>query len=86
MLYTTLFESILFNRDINIILYSFILAILYIVIKISLFLIVQILFIINLIPTLFNICKAIKNRFLNIIVAIILDFIIIYIFMWFSFS
>ena len=85
MLYATLFESILFNRDINIILYSFLLTILYIVTKFSLFLIVQILFIINIIPTLFNIFKAIKNRFLNIIVVIILDFIIIYIFMWFSF-
>ena len=85
MLYTTLFESILFNRDINIFLYSFLLTIIYIITKSSLFLIIQILFIINIISILFNIFKAIKNRFLNIIIVIILEFIIIYIFMWFSF-
>ena len=85
MLYNSIIESTLINRDMNILLYSFLLNILYLSTKSSLFLIFQTLFILNIIPTLFNIFQAIKIKLSNILLVLTLEIIIIYLFMWFSY-
>jgi hypothetical protein len=81
----SIIECVLGNREINILIYSILLSSLYLITRSSLFLVVQTLFIANIIETLFNIFKAMKMKFLSIIIVLIFDFIIVYLFMWFSY-
>ena len=83
--YVTVFEASLFNMEITIYLLTIILNILFLVIKSYLFLVVEVLFIVNLIPALFDILKAIKMKYLHIILVLIFDFLMVYVFSWFGF-
>ena len=83
--YVTVFEASLFNMEITIYLLTIILNILFLVIKNYLFLVVEVLFIVNLIPALFDILKAIKMKYLHIILVLIFDFLMVYVFSWFGF-
>ena len=62
-----------------------ILNILFLVCQNYLFLVFEILFIVNIVPTLTDILKAIRIKYLHIILVLLFDFLIIYIFMWFGF-
>ena len=83
--YVGFFEVSIFNREINIFLFTIVLNILFLTIRNYLFLVVEILFIINIIPTLINILKAMIIKYLHILLVLIFDFLIIYIFMWIGF-
>jgi len=83
--YVGLFESSLFNREINIFLLTIILNILFLTIRSYLFLVVEILFIINIVPTLFDVFQAMKLKYLHIILVLLFDFLLVYVFMWFGF-
>jgi hypothetical protein len=83
--YVGLFESSLFNREINMLLYTIIFNILFLIFGSYLFLVFEILFIINIVPTLFDIFQAMRLKYLHIILVLLFDFLIVYIFMWFGF-
>ena len=83
--YVSLFSASLFNKEINIYLMTIILNILFLALKNYLFLVIEILFIVNIIPALFDILKAIKLKYLHIILVLIFDFLIVYVFSWFGF-
>ena len=83
--YVSVFEASLFNMEINIYLLTIILNILFLIIKSYLFLVVEVLFIVNIIPALFDILKAIKMKYLHIILVLIFDFLMVYVFSWFGF-
>ena len=83
--YVGFFESSLFNREINIFLLTIILNILFLTIRSYLFIIVEILFIINIVPTLFDVFQAMKLKYLHIILVLLFDFLLVYVFMWFGF-
>ena len=83
--YVSLFSASLFNKEINIYLLTIILNILFLALKNYLFLVIEILFIVNIIPALFDILKAIKLKYLHITLVLIFDFLIVYVFSWFGF-
>ena len=83
--YVGIFESSLFNREINIFLFTIILNILFLTVRSYLFIIVEILFIVNIVPTLYDIFQAMKLKYLHILLVLLFEFLIIYIFMWFGF-
>ncbi len=84
-LFTLIIYSILINREVNILLFSLILTSLYLATKSTLFLVFQTIFIINIIPTLFNIYKVMLMKIIYILIILIFEFFIVYIFMWFSY-
>jgi inositol 1,4,5-triphosphate receptor type 1/inositol 1,4,5-triphosphate receptor type 3 len=83
--YVGLFETSLFNREINIFLFTVILNILFLTIRHYLFIIVEILLIINIVPTLYDIFQAIKLKYLHILLVLLFTYLLVYIFMWFGF-
>ena len=83
--YVGLFESTLLNREINIYIFTIILNILFITIRSYLCIVVEVLFIVNIFPTLYDIFKAIKSKYLHIIMVLLFDFLTEYVFMWFGF-
>ena len=85
LIYVGLFETIFFNRIVNILFFSVIFNILYILLENSMFIAIQMIFIINLTPTLFDIFRAIKMRFLSLITVIIFTVLIAYIYMWITY-
>jgi inositol 1,4,5-triphosphate receptor type 3 len=84
-LYVYVLSTHLFNREIIMLVLSLILNICYFATRNPLFLVVQVLFIANIISTLFDIIYAIKLKWKNIVLLILFDFIAIYVFMWFGF-
>ena len=85
LFYIGFFHVCLFNREINMFVLTEILNILFLVFQNYLFLVFEILFIVNIVPTLTDILKAIRIKYLHIILVLLFDFLIIYIFMWFGF-
>ena len=83
--YIIVISTHLINREIVILFLSLILDILFIATKMPIFLVVQILFILNIISTLFDIVLAIQMKWKNIILLLLFDFLCIYIFAWFAF-
>ena len=84
-IYITLFEASLFNREINMFLFTIIFNLLFLLIRSYLFLVIEILFIINIVPTLFDIFKAMKSKIFHILLVLLFDFLVVYIFMWIGF-
>ena len=82
LLYVSVVESMLLNREMNILLVTLILNILYFVTQSSMFLVIPTLFIANIIPTLFDIFKAMKMKFGNMITVLLFDYLLVYLFMW----
>ena len=82
VLYTSVIESMLSNREMNMLLFTFILNILYFVTQSAMFLVIPTLFIANLVPTLFDIFKSIKMKFSNMITVLLFTYLIVYLFMW----
>ena len=83
--YVGFFESSIFNREINMFLFTIIFNILFVVLRNYLFLVIEILFIINIVPSLFDIFQAMKLKYLHILLVLLFDFLIVYIFMWIGF-
>ena len=84
-IYAIVISTHITNREIIILILSLILNILYITTKMPIFFVVQILFIFNIISTLFDIVLAIQLKWKNIILLLLFDFLCIYIFMWLAF-
>ena len=66
-------------------LFNIIFNILFLNIGSYLFIVFEILFIINIVPTLFDIFQAMRLKYLHIILVLLFDFLLVYIFMWIGF-
>ena len=84
-IYTATVECSVNNREINMLIFTLIFNILFIVTKCYIFLTIPILFIANIIPTLFDIFYAMKTKFLNMLIVLIFEYFVIYIFMWITY-
>ena len=85
LFYVGFFHVCLLNREINMLIITTILNILFLLFKNYLFLIFEILFIVNIVPTLTDILRAMQIKYLHITLVIIFDILIIYVFMWLGF-
>ena len=83
--YIYIFATHISNREIIMLVLSLILNICYYATRNPLFLVFQVLFIANIISTLFDIIYAIKLKWINIILLLLFDFLCVYVFMWFAF-
>ena len=83
--YIIVISTHIINREIVILFLSLILNILFIATKMPIFLVLQILFILNIISTLFDIVLAIQMKWKNIVLLLLFDFLCIYIFAWLAF-
>jgi inositol 1,4,5-triphosphate receptor type 3 len=83
--YIYVFSIHILNREIIMLVLSLILNIFYHITRNPLFLVFQVLFIANIISTLFDIIYAIKLKWINIILLLLFDFLCVYVFMWFPF-
>ena len=77
-----LFDTLLTNREICVLVYSGILISLYISFDNSLFIIIQVIFIVNLISTLFAIFSALMSKFKTMITVLFVIYLLVYLFMW----
>lgn len=77
-----LFDTLLTNREICVLVYSGILISLYISFDNSLFIIIQVIFIANLISTLFAIFSALMSKFKTMITVLFVIYLLVYLFMW----
>ena len=84
-LYVYVFSTHLFNREIIMLVLSLILNIFYFATLNPLFLVFQVVFLANIISTLFDIIYAIKLKWINIVLLLLYDFLALYVFMWFGF-
>lgn len=84
-LYVALFDSILFNREICILIYSIIFVGLYLLLQIELFLVVSTLFVANITPTLLDIFRAMTMKFSQMISVIIFIVLVVYLYMWITY-
>ena len=84
-IYIAVIECNFNNREINMFIFTLIFNILFLCTKCYIFLTIPILFIANLIPTLFDIFLAIKTKFLNMLIVLIFEYFVIYIFMWITY-
>ena len=84
-IYIAVIECSFNNREINMFIFTLIFNILFLCTKCYIFLTIPILFIANLIPTLFDIFYAIKTKFLNMLIVLIFEYFVIYIFMWITY-
>ena len=80
-----LFDTVLTNREICVLVYSAILLLLYLVFNKSLFIIIQVIFIANLIPTLFAIFSALMSKFKTMITVLFVIYLLTYLFMWIAY-
>ena len=76
------FDTILFNTDINIFIFSFLLNIFYLIFNHPLILSIEILFIVGIFPILLNILKSFYDKFYSLFICLILTFLIIYVYNW----
>ena len=84
-IYIYIVECCINNREINMFLFSLIFNILFIITRCYIFLTIPILFLANIIPTLFDIFLAMKTKFLNMLIVLTFEYFIIYIFMWITY-
>ena len=84
-IYLSVVECNINNREINMLIFTLLFNILFITTKCYIFLTIPILFIANIIPTLFDIFFAMKTKFLNMLIVLIFEYFVIYIFMWITY-
>ena len=84
-IYIAVIECSFNNREVNMLIFTLIFNILFITTKCYIFLTIPILFIANIIPTLFDIFFAMKTKFLNMLIVLIFEYFVIYIFMWITY-
>lgn len=75
-------DTIIFNLDINIFLFSLILNILYLIHSHPLFLSIETLFIFGIFPSLINIFKAFTAKASSLFSCLIFTYLIVYIYNW----
>ena len=84
-IYIAVFDSILLNREISVIIYTGLSIMLYLITKSSMFLIIPILFVCNLSNTLFAIFKAIQLKAKQLGIVLLFTYLIVYLFSWLAF-
>jgi len=75
-------DTILFNLDINIFIFSFLLNIIFLILNHPLILSIEILFIVGIFPFLLNILKSFYDKFYSLLICLILTYLIIYVYNW----
>ena len=75
-------DTILFNLDINIFIFSFLLNIFFLILNHPLILSIEILFIVGIFPFLLNILKSFYHKFYSLFICLILTYLIIYVYNW----
>ena len=78
-------DTILFNREVNMFVFSFIFIALYLVFGNAILLSVPLLFIANLNNILFGIVFSLELRIKQLIIVLLFNYIIVYLFSWFAF-
>ena len=84
-IYIAVIECSINNREVNMLIFTLIFNILFITTRCYIFLTIPILFIANIVPTLFDIFLAMKTKFLNMLIVLIFEYFVIYIFMWITY-
>ena len=79
-----IFDTILFNLDINIFIFSFILNIFFLIFGNPIILSIEVLFIVVIFPSLLNIFKAFTAKFTSLFASLIFTYCIVYIYTWIS--
>ena len=77
-----IFDTIIFNLDINIFFFSFVLNLLYLIHSHPLFLSFETLFIFGIFPSLINIFKAFETKYSSLIFCLIFTYLLVYIYTW----
>jgi hypothetical protein len=83
-IYRSIFSSIFFNREVNVLFFTFILLILYLAIGSPLILVIPVISAINLSSTLYDIFKALKLRWRQLLLVLVFTYLVIYIYTWIS--
>ena len=84
-IYVAVIECSISNREVNMLIFTLLFNILFVTTRCYIFLTIPILFIANIIPTLFDIFLAMKTKFLNMLIVLIFEYFVIYIFMWITY-
>ena len=79
-----IFDTILFNLDINIFVFSFLLNILFLILGHPIILSIETLFIVAIYPSLLNIFKSFTSKFSSIFFCLIFTYLIVYVYNWIS--
>ena len=77
-----IFDTIIFNLDINIFFFSFVLNLLYLIHSHPLFLSFETLFIFGIFPSLINIFKAFETKYSSLIFCLKFTYLLVYIYTW----
>ena len=80
-----IFNSVLSNREISVIIYTGILIILYLLTRNAIFLVIPILLVANLSNTLFAIFQAIKLKSNQLGIVLLFTYLIVYLFSWLAY-
>lgn len=83
-LFYALIDSVVLNREINVLLFNLIMLILYLCIGSPMILVVPTIFVMNLSSTLYDILKALKLRWRQLLAVLLFNYLCIYIFTWIS--
>lgn len=84
-IHVSLFDTIIYNREINIFILSFFLLITYFLTGSALCLVFPILNVSNLSEILFNIILAVQLRWQQLVTVLIFTYLVVYCFMWITF-
>ena len=78
-------DSFFFNREICFFIYTLFFEVLFFFTCFPLYMVIPVVFIVNLTPMLFDILTAFKMRVFNIITTLLFTYITVYLFTWFTF-
>ena len=84
-IYNAIFDAILFNREICVLLYTVIFIVIYLATQCIIWLAIPLLFIMNLNETLFNVFISVKDHFGQLFGILMFTYLFAYNFMWISF-
>jgi hypothetical protein len=77
-----LFETVMMNREVNTLFFSFIFTLAYLLVGSPIILVVPSLLVANLSPILYDIFVAIRLRWKQLLTVLIFTYLVIYLFMW----
>jgi hypothetical protein len=83
-LFYALIDSVVLNREINVLCFNLIMIILYLCIGSPMILVVPTIFVMNLSSTLYDILVALKLRWRQLLAVLLFNYLCIYIFTWIS--
>lgn len=84
-IYTLVFDTILFNKELIFLILSFILNCLYLGLANSVFLVLQVVFLVNLSDILYGVVVAIRLRYVQLVSVLAFTYLMVYVFSYFAF-